>query len=493
VVDPDVVVVGSGPTGAMAASALVDRGLDVLMLDAGTNAPGGLVVRTAGNTLYRRFAWADYEEDRLDPSSDEGTEWYSSRSLGGLSNYWTAAVPRFAPEDFTEGSRLDERYRWPVTYADLDPYYTRAERALTVTAGDPILRLPTGDRRYEYRLGARWQAIAAEAARHGHGVGAMPLAKGRPWMIARRGTEFNSYRCVVEPLLSTRSFRLLTHAQAVGLSWSSAAGRAEGVDYVDRTNGVHRLARARAVVVACGAIDSTMLLLRSRSGDFPDGLGNSHGLLGRYLHDHPREWVPARTRRPLPTLAHPVYITRDPWDSSEALQATSLTLGLRRQIQRLQTFYRGSSHHLGVQVFGTMVPKPEVGVSIGREDPADALALRPRITLRYDDAAVANLRAGRRRLVDVLGSAGVDVEARGPFHEIHPGSSVHYGGSVRMHADPAFGVLDGWNRMHDVANVAVVDCSAFTTGAEKNPTLTAMALALRAADRLADDLRAGLI
>ena len=101
--------------------------------------------------------------------------------------------------------------------------------------------------------------------------------------------------------------------------------------------------------------------MRSQSGDFPAGLGNSHGVLGRYLHDHPREWWPARARRPVPALAHPVYITRDPWDSSAALMATSLTLGLRRQVQRLQTYYRGSSRHLGVQVFGTMVPTPDVG------------------------------------------------------------------------------------------------------------------------------------
>src|SRR4051794_16146706 len=138
----DVVVIGTGPTGAMAASALVGRGLDVLVLDAGADAPGGVVVRAAGNTLYRRMAWADYQSDGLAPGSTPGVEWYASHSLGGLSNYWTAAVPRFAPEDFTEGSRLDARYRWPVTYADLEPYYGRAEQALVVTTGDPILRVP---------------------------------------------------------------------------------------------------------------------------------------------------------------------------------------------------------------------------------------------------------------------------------------------------------------------------------------------------------------
>ena len=140
--DPEVVVIGSGPAGAMAASTLVERGIDVLVLDAGHHAPGGLIVRAGGNTLYRRMAWDDYASDRLDPSSPSDVEWYSSLSHGGLSNFWTAAVPRFTPDDFREGERLDVRYRWPITYDALVPFYEVAERFLTVTAGAPIPGVP---------------------------------------------------------------------------------------------------------------------------------------------------------------------------------------------------------------------------------------------------------------------------------------------------------------------------------------------------------------
>jgi choline dehydrogenase-like flavoprotein len=91
----------------------------------------------------------------------------------------------------------------------------------------------------------------------------------------------------------------------------------------------------------------------------------------------------------------------------------------------------------------------------------------------------------------VLRSAGIGVEIPGPFHDLRPGSSVHFGGSLRMHDDPEHGVVDAWNRMHDVPNVLATDMSCFTTGPEKNPTLTAMAISMRAADRLATDLGHG--
>ncbi len=244
------------------------------------------------------------------------------------------------------------------------------------------------------------------------------------------------------------------------------------------------------MVVAAGAVDSTVLLMRSRSADFPAGLGNAHDLLGRYLHDHPREWWVAETDRPLRALSHPAYITRLAYESSAPLMATSLTIGLASKVQRVRTYARASARTFGVQVFGTMVPTPDANLTLPPGD-LDGEAIRPRITLRYDAATIANLESARRRLVDVFGRAGVTARVPGPFHELHPGSSVHYGGSVRMHDDPQFGVLDGWNRVHDVPNVAVVDSSCFTTGAEKNPTLTAMAIAARAAEKLATDLRAG--
>ena len=486
--DDSVIVVGSGPCGATAAVRLVERGLRVTMLDAGLHAPRGQLVRVAGRTLWRRKSWAEYAEHRHDAASDEGVIWVSSLSLGGLSNYWTSAMPRYAREDFTDGARIDERFRWPVTYDDLAPYYAQLEPTMGLTAGEPIRGVPPGTARYEVRLPRDWQAVATRAAAHGHGVGALPMARGRAWMAVRRATEFCSYHCMVAPLEATAPgwFLLRTGAYVTRLNWSHTSGRVESVDFVDRRTGAREQVRGRAVMLAAGTIDSTVILLRSTSDDFPDGLGNSAGLVGRYLHDHPREWWTVDTAEALTALAHPVYIARADHASSEPLTATSLTLGLASRGAHVRTFYGGRAKQLGVQVLGTMLPTPEIGVAIDSWEGS-----RPRIHLRYEDAAVHNMLHARERIRDVLGSGGIDANVPGPFHPLSPGSSVHYAGSVRMHADPKFGVLDRWNRMYDVPNVAVVDPSCFPTGPEKNPTLTAMALAARAADRLADELLGG--
>ena len=277
------------------------------------------------------------------------------------------------------------------------------------------------------------------------------MAKGRPWMIVRRGTEFNSYHCVLAPLLDDVVVRLLHRTPAPSsLNWSSV-DRAGRVGRLRRPLArVRRTVRARAVVVAAGAIDSTALLLRSRSADFPDGLGNTRGLVGALPPRPPPEWWPATTARPMPALVAPGPTSpgRDGTPSAP-LMATSLTIGLRSPLQRLRTFYGGSPSAFGVQVFGTMVPTPDVGVRSIATSRRPA-ALRPRSRCATTTPRVANIESARQRLRDVLGAAALDATVPGPFHALHPGSSVHYGGSVRMHADPEFGVLDGWNRMHDV-------------------------------------------
>src|SRR5262249_8151232 len=109
----------------------------------------------------------------------------------------------------------------------------------------------------------------------------------------------------------------------------------------------------------------------------------------------------------------------------------------------------------------------------------------------YGEEARRTTLAARERLLAILDMAGYHGYIRWSLPQLTPGLSVHYGGTVRMHSSPIYGMLDSWNRLHAVGNVAVVDASSFTTGVEKNPVLTSMALALRAGTRLAGDLKRG--
>jgi choline dehydrogenase-like flavoprotein len=129
--DRRVIVIGSGPAGATAAWALSAQGVPVTLLESGQVMPRGLLVRAMGRNILRVRPSAE-ELNRHLASDDPDARWYQALRPGGMSNHWAGAVPRFAPEDFTEGERLHERYRWPVTYADLVPYYARIERLMHI-------------------------------------------------------------------------------------------------------------------------------------------------------------------------------------------------------------------------------------------------------------------------------------------------------------------------------------------------------------------------
>ena len=450
------------------------------MLDAGLRAPSGVVVRAAGNTLYRRMGWKYYSTDRLGPGTPPDVDWVSSLSLGGLSNFWTAAVPRFAPEDFTEGGRLDERYVWPIAYEELVPFYELAEGMLQVTAGERDTRRAV--QRANVRVPAAGRLARSRRARHRRGPRRRGPSDGQgtsvddrvAWHRVQQLPLRRAAAAVVTPIPSRVGRPGHTDSKCSG-----AAGHADGVEYVDRRSGTSESVRGRAVVIAAGAIDSTTIVLRSTSPDFPHGIGNSAGLVGRYLHDHPREWWQATSERPLRALAHPVYAARTPHGTGDPLLATSLTLGLSAKIGAASHVLRWPDVHVrgaGVRHHGAD-PGPSASHSIHR-----------RTTIRGHAGPRSRCATTSGRSTTWSRHAtGFAICSRPPAFRStcpgrstssRPGSSIHFGGTLRMHADPAFGVVDAWNRMHDVPNVVVCDSSCFTTGPEKNPTLTAMAIAL---------------
>lgn len=489
--DRRVIVVGSGPAGAMAAYMLVRAGIPTLMLESGLELPKGILVRLKGRNLIRRR-----QPLGVDPSvaatKDPRTRFFAHYGPGGMTNQWTGAVPRFCPQDFTEGQRLHAKYVWPITYQELAPYYEIAERQLRITASPiDVPCLPAGYCEFQLSLPKDWARLKKPAARFGQGFAPMPLADGPRHLLTRRATAWNSYSWLVEKLLGNPNFQLIRGAHALRIECDGSSRKAVSVIYRDRKSGLDERLSATAFVLGCGAVNSAKLLLSSSSSDFPAGLGNSAGLLGRYLHDHPREWWVFDLERPVSLLSPPGYLTRRAHYTSSPLMATSWTVGVVGTVDTIRSRFGLRGTAVGVQLLGTMIPHAEhcVALAPDRKDEFGWPAVD--IAISFDRKVIDHVAGARQHFIDLMNEAGLHGMVRSIAPQLYPGSAKHYGGTARMHASPMYGVTDRFNRLHDVKNILVVDAGCFTTAAEKNPTLTIMALAARAAAQLAKRLRGG--
>ncbi len=490
-----VVVVGSGPAGAAATLRLIRSGIDVTLLEAGLPHQAlGLTARIGGVTIARLHRTLAARSEGLRIAGDPGTLLFEDVAPGGLTNHWSCAVPRFSQDDFLDARRAGEAYAWPLEYDEIVPWYEWVEPLLSIAGSRVGLpQLPAGKVRDARSLdGTTWKPIAEAAQRAGQAIVPVPYVYGGRSTLTFSGSVFNSFVRLVKPALRSGRLTVRYGSRVTQLEWSGASRRVEAVLVRDvRTGATHRI-RCRAAVLAAGAINSTKILLQSAPPDFPDGLGNTHGVLGRYLHDHPLGKLELDVASPM--SFHPAaYVTRLPLDRTTPLYASACLQwsGVHRLVRSVLAGHPGRQTSIGFSVFGTMAPAEHNRVSLDSGHSTDGT---PGVVLdiRYPPESARALEASRDQLIALLDAAGL--RPRASLWLIDPvGTAIHYAGSCRMHASPRFGMLDRWNRMHAAPNVVVADSAAFTTGPEKNPVLTAMALAARAGDRLAEDLRTGVI
>jgi choline dehydrogenase-like flavoprotein len=488
--DRRVVLIGTGPAGAAAAVTLHRAGIAVTVLEAGReSAPRGLTVRVPGFTVaHLHSSHLSYPPDiREDPHGPPA--WFHDFSPGGLTNHWSCAVPRFARQDFHEGDALGEALRWPIGYDDLRTDYPLMERLLRIGGGgEEVPNLPANEVRHRVRLSRDWSGLVAKAAARGHGLTALPKAYGSDFMVTRAATPFNSYLRVIAPLPRSNNFQVVFGARATRLEWSRQAGRVTRVHYSD-SHGREQSVPAAVVVVAAGAVASSRLLLESRSEEFPQGLGNQHGILGRYLHDHPLGKLSIEVSRPI-SIHPPAYLTRAPYGESPPLRgvASILWSGSGARVRSWLRLQPDKADCIGFSLFGSMTPDKSMGIALGHASNGDASKVS--LQLGFDEGCLREMDRARDRVLQILEDEGLRPKVREWFVE-RPGWSVHLGGTSRMHASPEHGVVDGFCRVHGAPNVRVVDSGVFTTGPEKNPSLTAMAIASRACRQLAEELRRG--
>ena len=498
----DLVIIGSGAGGGTVAQALASTGASILILER-----GGFVPREPENwdptavwkhLRYRTTErWLDRRGRPFLP--------YTHYCVGGNTKFWGSVLYRLRKEDFEAVEHLDGvSPAWPIDYETLEPYYERAERLYHVhgEAGDDPTEPPRGP--YPHPPIPHDPAMAETVERlreQGLHPSPLPLGlidPGEPGgcilcntcnsFPCQRHAKSEAEVCCVRPATGERNVTLWTRAFARRLLTGGDGRRIAAVEVERDGETLH--VEAPLVVVACGAVNSAALLLRSRHDRHPNGLGNSSGLVGRRYMAH------------LATMMqgfHPFRLNHAVFQKTVGINdfyfAGSKTRYPLGQIQS-----QGRTHGVMGQTVVSWVP---VGAyDAWMERGIDWLALsedlpRPnnRVTLGADGRIRLDYRPnnGRshRRLVGemrrVLLRLGYWLVMT---HSHKTKNTTHQCGTLCFGTDPRTSVLDPFCRSHDVENLFVVDASFFPSSAAVNPGLTIAAQALRVADHIAEtDLR----
>lgn len=509
--DTRVLIVGSGVAGAAVAAALLARGVaPVTMLEAGPRIP-----------MRERRRWLDhlltgalpYDGCRDDAGYTPLARWlHNSRLLarGGSTLHWGGWSLRLKPEDFALRSATGRGADWPFPYAELEPWYGEAERFLGVAGAEDSVSPPRSTAlpfpaipftRVDGELIRGLDAL-------GHSYGHMPIARnvsaraGRPacqtvgtCRYCPIGARYTADE-TLDRLEQDPRFSLVVDAAVRSLRMARR-DRVAGVEYVDGATGETRRVDAEFVVLCAGALETPKLLLASAGPDWPDGVGNAAGHLGRHLAYHPLLYArgvkagnPDRVQQ---ELDFPTLCTRH--FDSEAEQARGKLFAFLPQVAprldlaaRMRAgdtaadLRRAAEGRFQIEVQGFVEMPAGESASVGLARDGGRFGL-PGTAVRFEppESLGEALRANIERLRAMLAAAGFERIESG----VYPARGDHAIATCRAAPDPAAGVTGPDLRVHGVGNLYACSNAVFPSAGAVNPTLTLAALALRLGASLA--------
>jgi choline dehydrogenase-like flavoprotein len=515
----DVLIVGSGHSGGMAANILTKQGADCLMLNAGPEPdfqhnqvqkavhelpfhgfgqPGRLPHVYQANE-YNANQWVDEKEVPYTHDPGNPYNWVRVRLVGGRSLFWARQSFRLSDFEFKAGDLEGTGVNWPVDLAEMDPFYSRVEAIFRVSGrkeGWP--EFPDGNF-IETQSGPESQTIARMAEigkqRHGMKLSRMRISVGQNGLAS-------SVNLLLPDAMATGRLQMVSNAIAREITIDKNTGRANGAHFVDRHSRREMHARARVVVLAAGCLESTRLLLNS-------GLCNSSGVLGHYLHDQiygvrvlasvPEARDGKRTEGLMGGYAFvPRFrnLTRDDKRNFIKGYCVNLSSGISAspddfaeygaELQKKLGRYAGSC--VAGSIYGERPARSENHVRINK-NVSDAWGI-PALHIEVKDGPneLNMAKDAADTLEDVFHTAGWDIISK-TDRFFPPGYSIHEVGTCRMGNDPKTSVLNRWNQSHEMKNLFVVDGAGFVTCGWQNPTMTILALSMRASEYLADEMK----
>lgn len=515
----DVIIIGTGAGGGTLAYRLAPSGKRILLLERGDYVPreranwDSRAVNVEGR-YQTKEKWRDAKGEELHPH----TNYY----VGGNTKFYGAALFRFRARDFNEIRHHGGiSPAWPISYNDLEPYYTEAEYLYQVHGErgvDPTE--PLASKPYPHPAVShepRIQQLAEDFERLGTRPFHVPLGimldeKNRRASACIRcntcdgfaclvNAKSDAQTCAVDPALKHKNVTLLTNSKVERLKTDVGGHRVTSV--VVERQGEREEFFGDVIVVSCGAINSAALLLRSANGKHPAGLANSSGVVGRHYMGHVNSVMMAVSKCPNPTVfqktlaLNDFYFGSKDWDYPMGhisfvgkLDGITLSAGAPK-IAPGFTLDLMANHSLDFWLTSEDLPDPENRVTLDREG---------NIVLSY----TPNNEEGHRRLQKKLQSL-MQQQTRCPEHghDCHVGlfarnlfvgqriplaGVAHQNGTIRFGRDQRTSALDVNCKAHDLDNLYVVDASFFPSSAAVNPALTIMANALRVGDHLLERL-----
>ena len=517
----DVIIIGSGAGGGTLALRLAPSGKRILLLERGDYLPRERENWDSHEVFARsRYRADETWRDGAGRAFQPGIHYY----VGGNTKVYGAALLRLRAEDFGELTHAGGLSpSWPLSYNDLEPYYTEAEHLYHVHGRhgvDPTE--PPASAPYKYPAVShepRIQALADDLTRLGHHPFPLPIgvlldeANGQTAPTSRcvRCSAFDGFPCpvlakadaeviAVTPALAYDNVTLLTRARVDRLE-TSASGREVIAVHATRDGRPERFTAA-IVVVACGAINSAALLLRSAGDRHPQGLANRSGVVGRHYMRHNNSVLMAVSEAPNPTIfqktlgLNDFYLGTTEWPhpmghiqmmgKSDAEMLKAEASGWHGLVAHalpdtsLETIAR---HALDFWLMSEDLPDPANRVTL---DAHGGIVL----TLQENNMeAHRRLAAALKALLGEIGCREHLLPRTAYFgQQISIGGTAHQCGTVRFGADASTSALDVNCKAHDLDNLYVVDASFFPSSGAVNPSLTIIANALRVGDRLIERL-----